>query len=218
MNNSIEFIGHIVYFFMHLDQHLIWVLEQYGNWIYLLLFLIIFCETGIVVTPFLPGDSLLFVVGAMWAHMALNVSGIFLLLSLAAIAGDTVNYWVGAYVGPAIFEKETVRFLNKEHLQKAQQFYEKHGSRTIVLARFIPIIRTFAPFVAGIAKMHYSHFMRYNIIGGILWNALFIFSGYFLGHLPVVQKNFTPIIYAIILLSLLPVVIEYVRSRRKKSV
>ena len=218
MNNSIEFIGHIVYFFMHLDQHLIWVLEQYGNWIYLLLFLIIFCETGVVVTPFLPGDSLLFVVGAMSAHMALNVSGIFLLLSLAAIAGDTVNYWVGAYVGPAIFEKKTVRFLNKEHLQKAQQFYEKHGGRTIVLARFIPIIRTFAPFVAGIAKMHYSHFMRYNIIGGILWNALFIFSGYFLGHLPVVQKNFTPIIYAMILLSLLPIVIEYVRSRRKKSV
>ena len=202
--------------FMHLDKHLGAVIQAYGIWSYLILFLIIFCETGLVVTPILPGDSLLFAAGAFAATGALDVRWLFILLTIAAIAGDTLNYWIGSYLGPKIFHKEEVRFLNREYLDRTHRFYEKHGGKTIIIARFMPIIRTFAPFVAGIGKMTYVRFVSYNIVGGVVWIAAFIFGGYFFGNIPVVKKNFTLVILAIIFLSILPGIIEFVRHRYGK--
>jgi membrane-associated protein len=202
--------------FMHLDKHLGAVIQAYGIWSYLILFLIIFCETGLVVTPILPGDSLLFAAGAFAAAGALDVRWLFILLTIAAIAGDTLNYWIGSYLGPKIFHKEEVRFLNREYLDRTHRFYEKHGGKTIIIARFMPIIRTFAPFVAGIGKMTYVRFVSYNIVGGVVWIAAFIFGGYFFGNIPVVKKNFTLVILAIIFLSILPGIIEFVRHRYGK--
>ena len=202
--------------FMHLDKHLGAVIQAYGIWSYLILFLIIFCETGLVVTPILPGDSLLFAAGAFAAAGALDVRWLFILLTIAAIAGDTLNYWIGSYLGPKIFHKEEVRFLNREYLDRTHRFYEKHGGKTIIIARFMPIIRTFAPFVAGIGKMTYVRFVSYNIVGGVVWIAAFIFGGYFFGNIPVVKKNFTLVILAIIFLSILPGIIEFVRHRHGK--
>jgi len=201
--------------FIHLDRHLNVIVEGYGLWIYLILFLVIFCETGLVVTPFLPGDSLLFAVGALCATTTLRLEWLLVLLSIAAVAGDTVNYWIGYYIGPKIFHKEGVRFLNKDHLHHAQIFYEKYGGKTIFIARFVPIIRTFAPFVAGIGRMRYGYFTSYNIGGGVVWIASFLLGGYFFGNLPLVKNNFTPVILVIIFLSLLPAVIEYARVRGK---
>jgi len=203
--------------FLHLDKHLAEVTQAYGTWTYAILFLIIFLETGVVITPFLPGDSLLFAAGALAAIESanLNVVFLFILLTLAAIIGDTVNYWIGHTIGPRAFQGN-IRFLKKEYLDRTHQFYEKYGGKTIVLARFIPIIRTFAPFVAGVGSMSYGKFITYNILGGILWTAIFIFGGYFFGNLPIVKNNFSLVILAIIFLSLLPPIIEFIQSRRRK--
>jgi membrane-associated protein len=201
--------------FIHLDQHLSLLIQSFGGWAYLIVFLVIFCETGLVVTPILPGDSLLFGLGAIAAMGALKVEWLFVMLSIAAIAGDTVNYMIGHYVGPRVFARESGRFFKKEYLERTHRFYEKYGGKTIVIARFVPIIRTFAPFVAGIGSMTYSRFIVYNIVGGISWIALFIFGGYYFGNLSIVKRNFTLVIFAIILISILPGVIEYVRQRRQ---
>jgi len=208
-----EFISRLIDLFLHLDKHLNDVISQYGGWTYLILFLIVFCETGLVVTPILPGDSLLFAAGTFAALGSLNVLWVFVLLSIAAIAGDTINYWVGYWIGPKIFHRENVRFLNKRHLDRTHAFYEKYGGKTIVLARFVPIVRTFAPFVAGIGRMGYWRFIAYNIVGGIAWVAICVFSGYYFGNLEIVRKNFSLVILAILIISVLPMVIEYLRQR-----
>jgi membrane-associated protein len=198
---------------LHLDSHLSVVIQNYGAWTYLILFLIIFCETGLVVTPFLPGDSLLFAAGTFAASGSMEVGWLFPLLSLAAIGGNAVNYWIGYRIGPKVFQKKNVRFLNKEYLDRTHRFYEKHGGKTIVIARFIPIIRTFAPFVAGVGFMTHWRFTFYNVTAGIAWVGLFLFSGYYFGKLPLVRNNFSLAIIAIILISVLPGVIEYLRHR-----
>ncbi len=198
---------------LHLDRYLDLIIRSFGLWTYLILFIVIFIETGLVVTPFLPGDSLLFAAGAFAAKGSFNVSLLFFMLWLAAVLGDTANYWIGHYVGPRVF-RENVRWLKREYLERTQAFYDKHGGKTIFLARFIPIIRTFAPFVAGIGKMRYGYFITYNVVGGLVWTALFIFGGYFFGNLPFVKDNFSFIIIAIILISVLPAVIEALRNRR----
>jgi len=208
-----EFISRLTDLFLHLDKHLNDVISQYGGWTYLILFLIVFCETGLVVTPILPGDSLLFAAGTFAALGSLNVLWVFVLLAIAAIAGDTINYWIGYWIGPKIFHRENVRFLNKNHLDRTHAFYEKYGGKTIVLARFVPIVRTFAPFVAGIGRMSYSRFITYNVVGGIGWVAICVFSGYYFGNLEIVRKNFSLVILAILIISVLPMVVEYLRQR-----
>jgi len=209
-----ELVRQLLELFLHLDKHLNAVIQDYGIWTYLILFLIIFCETGLVVTPILPGDSLLFAAGAFAALGSLDPWWLLILLSIAAVAGDTVNYWVGNYVGPKVFQQERSRFLKKEYLQKTHEFYERHGGKTIIIARFVPIIRTFAPFVAGIGRMSYSWFITYNVVGGIAWIAIFVLGGFFFGNLVVVKKNFTLVILAIILISVMPGILEYLRQRR----
>jgi membrane-associated protein len=213
----VELIQYFIELFLHLDKHLNEIIQNYGVWTYLLLFIVIFCETGLVVTPFLPGDSLLFAAGTFAALGSLKVEWLYVLLSFAAIGGDTANYWIGHYVGPKVFYKENVRFLNKKYLDRTHQFYEKHGGKTIILARFIPIIRTFAPFVAGIGKMTYGHFISYNVIGGLAWIAVFLFGGYYFGNLDIVKNNFTLVILAIILISVMPAVIEFLNQRYRSS-
>lgn len=203
-------------FFIHLDVHLGEIILNYGGWTYAILFLIIFMETGFVVTPFLPGDSLLFAAGTFAALGSLDPFLLFFLLFAAAILGDTVNYWIGSVIGLRAFEKER-RFLNREHLEKTQRFFEKHGGKTIILARFIPIVRTFAPFVAGVGTMKYRNFILFNIIGAFLWTSLFIFGGYFIGNIPLVKENFEIVIMLIIFISVLPMVFEYINSRREKK-
>ncbi len=198
-----DWLTQVVDLFLHLDEHLTNVFGRYGAWTYAILFLIIFLETGVVVTPFLPGDSLLFAAGALSASGSLNPVVLFVLLSIAAIVGDSVNYAIGRRVGPRVFS-EKMRWLKREHLERTQRFYEKHGGKTIVLARFIPIVRTFAPFVAGVGTMAYGRFALYNIVGGIAWTAIFVFGGYFFGNLPVVREHFEFVILAIIGLSVLP--------------
>jgi len=212
-----EIITDLIDLVMHLDVHLNSLIVSYQLWTYLILFAVIFCETGLVVTPFLPGDSLLFATGALAATAGspLRIHWLFLVLTVAAVLGDTVNYWIGHATGPKIFSQKKIRFLKKEHLEKTHAFYEKYGGITIILARFIPIIRTFAPFVAGIGRMTYGRFISYNVIGGIAWVAIFVFGGFFFGNLPVVRRNFTAVIFAIILISVLPGVIEYLRQRRR---
>lgn len=202
--------------FLHLDRYLSSVIQTYGTWTYLLLFLIIFIETGLVVTPFLPGDSLLFAAGTFAALGAMKVELLYLLLVSAAIFGDTVNYWVGHAIGPRAFSGR-VRFLKQEYLQRTHEFYEKHGGKTIILARFVPIIRTFAPFVAGVGEMTYWKFISYNVIGGILWVALFVFGGYFFGNLSIVRENFTLVVLAIIFISILPGIGEYLKGRSQRN-
>jgi membrane-associated protein len=206
-------IRELVDLFLHLDRHLDQIITQYGFWTYLLLFLIIFCETGLVVTPFLPGDSLLFAVGAFAARGSISLPASLLLLAVAAIVGDTVNYWIGRKVGPRVFHREDVRLFNRKHLDRTHAFYERHGGKTIVIARFLPIIRTFAPFVAGIGAMTYPRFVVYNMVGGALWVSLFVLAGYFFGNLKVVRDHFSVVILAIILVSVLPGLIEYLRHQ-----
>jgi len=208
-----ELIINFADFFIHLDRYLASIIGFFGCWTYFIFFLIIFCETGLVVTPFLPGDSLLFGLGTFAAMGALQIEWLLFLLAIAAVAGNMVNYAIGKFVGPKVFHKENARFLNKEYLDRTHGFYEKHGGKTIVIARFIPIIRTFAPFVAGIGKMSYSRFSIYNIVGSIAWVVLFICGGYYFGNLPAVRRNFTMVVFAIIAISVLPMVIGYVRSR-----
>ena len=212
-----EFIKYLIDLFLHLDQHLGEIIRDYGVWTYLVLFIIVFCETGLVVTPFLPGDSLLFAAGAFAALGALNVFWLFIILTAAAIIGDTVNYWLGHYVGPRIFSKEDVRFLNKKHLQRTHEFYERYGGKTIIIARFIPIIRTFAPFVAGIGSMTYWRFIVYNVVGAIIWVAVCLFAGYLFGNLEIVKKNFSLVILAIIFVSIIPIIVEFIRHRISKK-
>lgn len=201
---------------VHLDRYLGDIINQFGIWTYLILFAVIFSETGFVVTPFFPGDSLLFAAGAVAALGGLNVFWLFLLLSLAAFLGNTTNYWIGYKVGPGVFKKENSRFFKKEYLDKTHNFYEKHGGKTIIIARFLPIIRTFAPFVAGIGRMTYLKFTIYSLIGSVLWVALFLFGGYYFGNLPVVKRNFSLVIVAIIFVSLLPAMIGFIRSRKQR--
>jgi membrane-associated protein len=212
-----EFISKLADLFLHLDRHLNEVIGQYGNWTYLILFLIVFCETGLVVTPILPGDSLLFAAGAFAGLGSLNVFWLFMLLSIAAIVGDTVNYWVGYWIGPKIFSRENVRFLNRKHLERTHAFYERYGGKTIIIARFVPIVRTFAPFVAGIGRMSYWKFIAYNVIGGIAWVAICVFAGYYFGNLEIVRRNFSLVIIAVVLISLLPMLVEYLRHRFKRE-
>ncbi len=208
-----EVLQYLVDFILHIDTHLDVLISGYGVWVYLILFLIVFCETGLVVTPFLPGDSLLFAVGAFAARGSIDLASCLILLAAAAILGDTVNYWAGQVIGPRVFHSERSRFLNRKHLMRTHEFYERHGGKTIIIARFIPIIRTFAPFVAGIGRMSYLYFVSYNIVGGLVWVAIFVTGGYFFGNLPIVRRNFTLVIGAIILLSVIPAVIEYWRQR-----
>jgi len=210
-----DLLPRIIDLFLHLDQHLGQLITQYGTWTHLILFLIVFCETGLVVTPFLPGDSLLFAAGTFAALGALDLWIVVLLLILAAIAGDTVNYWIGAYIGPRAFRGD-IRFLRKEYLDRTHAFYEKHGGKTIIMARFVPIIRTFAPFVAGVGAMSYPRFITYNVVGAMLWVGLFVLGGYFFGNISVVRENFTLVILAIIAISVLPIVIEALRARRRR--
>ena len=205
--------------FLHLDEYLGAIIQDYGLLAYLLLFIVVFMVPGLVVTPFLPGDSLIFAAGTFAGLGSLNPFILFGLLGFAAVLGDTVNYWIGHYIGPRAFSGN-IRFLKKEYMDRTHAFYEKHGGKTIILARFIPVIRTFAPFVAGVGAMTYGKFISYNIIGGLLWVAIFTFMGYFFGNLPIVQDNFSLVIIAIILISVMPAVIEFVKEklRQRKEV
>ena len=211
-----EFLSKIIDFIIHLDTHLSDLIQTYGLWTYLILFVVIFCETGLVVTPFLPGDSLIFAAGTFAARGDLKVGWLFLVLAAAAVIGDTVNYWIGKIIGPKIFHREKTRFFRKEYLDRTHEFYEKYGAETIIIARFVPIIRTFAPFVAGIGRMSYLKFISYNVIGGVGWVAIFTFGGYFFGNIPFVKNNFSIVIIAIILISLVPAVLEFLKHRKKK--
>jgi membrane-associated protein len=209
----VEVISSLFNLLTHLDQHLLLLLQDYGGWVYLILFLIIFCETGLVVTPFLPGDSLLFVTGTLAATGALNVQGVALLLMAASFSGDNTNYWIGRYLGPKVFRKEQSRFFNHYYLEKTRSFYEKHGGKTILIARFIPIIRTFAPFVAGIGRMRYLRFVLYSLGGSVFWISFFVFGGFYFGNVPLVKQNLTAFIILIIFVSILPGAVGYLRSR-----
>ena len=202
---------------IHLDRYVVDIINQYGLWTYLILFAVIFSETGFVVTPFFPGDSLLFAVGALAAIGNLNIWGLFLLLTLAAFLGNITNYWIGSKVGPGVFKKEKSRFFNKEYLDKTHRFYEKYGSLTIIVARFMPFIRTFAPFVAGIGRMTYTRFLVYSLAGSILWVSLFLFGGYFFGNIPVIKNNFSLVIVAIILISVGPAAVGLLKKKGKKK-
>lgn len=214
-----EIIEYLIDLFLHLDKHLSVIIQQYGTWTYLLLLAVIFMETGLVVTPFLPGDSLLFAAGTFASPALgspLNIWLLWFLLCAAAILGDTVNYWVGHLVGPRAFSGE-VRFLKKEYLDRTHAFYERHGGKTIVLARFVPIIRTFAPFVAGVGAMSYGKFISYNVFGGVLWVTLFTWGGYFFGNLPFVQKHFSLVVIAIVLISVMPAVVEVIKEKTRST-
>jgi len=213
----VELITSLLDILLHLDRHLGEIIRDFGVWTYLILFVIVFCETGLVVTPILPGDSLLFAVGTFAALGALDLAVALIVLSVAAVAGDSINYAIGYRVGPSVFRGERSRWLNRKYLDRTHQFYERHGSKTIVIARFVPIVRTFAPFVAGIGRMTYSRFLTYNVAGGIAWIVIFVLGGYLFGNIPVVKRNFTAVILAIIVISVLPAVIEILRQRVRPS-
>ena len=204
-------------YFLHLDTHLTELVGQYGIVTYAILFLIIFAETGFVVTPFLPGDSLLFAAGAIAALGSLNLGLLYGLLLIAAIAGDTVNYWIGHFFGKKIVDNPKIPFINQEHIDKTEAFFVKHGGKTIILARFVPIVRTFAPFVAGVGRMHYGKFISFNVIGGFIWVTLFTFAGYYFGNLPLIKDNFHYAIFAIVGLSLVPIIYEYFQNKNLKQ-
>ena len=209
-----DWIAALIDIVLHLDRHLSEIIQAYGVWTYALLFAIIFCETGLVVTPFLPGDSLLFAVGTFAATGALDLGLIIVLLSVAAILGDSVNYAFGARVGPRVFREQSSRLFNREHLERTRRFYERYGAKTIVIARFVPIVRTFAPFVAGIGQMAYSRFLLYNVAGGIFWIVSLTLAGWAFGNVPIVRRNFPLVIIAIIVISVLPAVVEFLRQWR----
>ncbi|MDO5059937.1 MAG: DedA family protein [Neisseria sp.] len=209
-----EFAAQIIDFILHIDQHLAALSAQYGLWIYAILFLIVFCETGLVVTPFLPGDSLLFAAGGIAAVGGMDIHLMVLLLLAAAVLGDAVNFAVGKYFGAKLFANPDSKIFRRSYLDKTHAFYEKYGGKTIIIARFVPIVRTFAPFVAGMAEMDYAKFIRYNIIGAVLWVVLFSYAGYFFANLPVVKNNLGLVLGAIIVISVLPAVIEVIRAKR----
>jgi membrane-associated protein len=200
---------------LHLDSHLQWLVTNYGTWIYAILFLIIFCETGLVVTPFLPGDSLLFVAGTLSAAGNMYVHGLFAVLAAASFLGDNTNYWIGRFAGPRVFSRENSRLFNPQHLARTQRFYDKYGANTIFFARFMPIVRTFAPFVAGIGRMNYGKFLFFSFSGSIAWVGSLTYAGYYFGNVPVVKENLTLVIIVIVLLSVMPGIIEYLRHRNK---
>ena len=213
-----DVIALVIDFVLHIDRHLQTLCADYGTWVYVILFIIVFCETGLVVTPVLPGDSLLFAVGSMSAIGALDAVWAIVLLSAAAILGDTVNYAIGHYVGPKVFHRPGGRLLNRDYLLRTHRFYERHGGKTIIVARFLPIIRTFAPFVAGIGSMTYPRFLFFNVFGGILWVLLFVLAGHWFGNIPAIQKNFSLVIVALVLIPGIPGLVEFIRiqlSRRK---
>ena len=207
-----EAIRFAIDLFLHLDTHLSGIISQYGAWTYALLFLVIFIETGLVVTPFLPGDSLIFAAATFAAIGALNIWAIFLLLAAAAVLGDSANYWIGHYLGDRAYH---IRWIKKEYLERTHAFFERHGGKTIFLARFVPIIRTFAPFVAGVGRMSYGYFFSYNVFGGIIWVGLFCAAGYLFGNIPFIRDHFSLAVLAIILVSVLPMVVEALRARRE---
>lgn len=212
-----EYISHFIDLFLHLDKHLGELVKEYGTWTYLVLFVIVFCETGLVVTPILPGDSLLFAAGAIAALGSLNPHLLVVLLTIAAVLGDAVNYQIGRYIGPAVFKKEDSRFFKRAHLEKTHAFYERYGGKTIIIARFVPIVRTFAPFIAGVGQMSYRRFALYNVVGAIAWVVIGVYAGYLFGGLQIVKENFSLIIIAIVLISLLPAVFEFWRAKRQKK-
>lgn len=207
----------IIDFFIHIDTYIAHIIDAFGPWVYVILFAIIFAETGLIITPFLPGDSLLFSVGTLAGSGLLNIWLVYFLMLIAAIIGDTVNYWVGHYLGPKVFSKENSRFFNKAYLEKTRDFYTKHGGKAVIIARFMPIVRTFAPFVAGIGKMHYQTFILYNVIGAFIWVTSFTFAGYFFGGLQFVQDNFEFVVLGIILVSFVPAIYEYIKSKTHKK-
>lgn len=211
-----EFVKTLIDLFLHLDDQLATIIQQYGPLTYGILFLIIFLETGVVITPFLPGDSLLFAAGSFAGRGDLNPWLLFILLSIAAILGDTVNYWIGNKLGDRAYKGE-IKFIKKEHIERTHEFFEKHGGKTIVLARFVPIVRTFAPFVAGASKMSYNYFLTYNVFGGVVWVGIFVFAGYFFGNIPFVQENFELVIVAILVLSVVPMIFEWLKARQEKK-
>jgi membrane-associated protein len=219
-----EFIKKLIDIFLHVDQYLSQIISNYGGWTYGLLFFVIFMETGFVVTPFLPGDSLLFAAGTFASpamaldggNPPLNIWLLWLLMAIAAVAGDTANYWIGHAIGARAYTGE-VKWIKKEYMERTHAFFEKHGGKTIFLARFVPIIRTFAPFVAGVSKMSYGYFITWNLVGGLTWVSIFLFLGYFFGNLPFVQHNFEFVIVAIILISVVPIGIEWLKARKEKK-
>ena len=206
----------IIDLFLHVDKNLAVIISQYGMLTYGILFLVVFMETGLVVTPFLPGDSLLFASGALAAMGSFQIWILYLLMLAAAIIGDTVNYWIGDYLGKEVFEKNS-KIFKKEYLDEAEEFYAKHGGKAIVFARFVPIVRTFAPFVAGVSKMSYKHFIAYNVIGGFAWVTMFLFGGFLFGNIPFVKENFHYVVVVIVLISVVPIFWEGAKRRRKKS-
>jgi membrane-associated protein len=211
----VELLTLLIDLVVHLDDHLQALVVSYGAWVYLILFLIVFCETGLVVTPFLPGDSLLFVAGAIAAAGGMNIHLLVVLLIIAAVLGDAVNYSIGHYIGPRVLRDRNSRWLNPEHLERAHAFYERHGGKTIIIARFVPIVRTYAPFVAGAASMPYPRFALYNVSGAVLWVVSLGYAGYFFGNIPVIKDNLTLVIITIIILSIMPGVVEYLRHRNR---
>lgn len=212
-----EWLSYFIEFVLHLDKHLYELVIHYGIWVYAILFLIIFTETGLVIMPLLPGDSLLFAAGAVAATGGLNPHLLVILLIIAAILGDTTNYWIGYYLGPKVFSQTQSRLFNPQHLQRTHHFYQKHGGKTIIIARFLPIIRTFAPFVAGVGAMGYLRFLMYSITGGTIWVTSFIYMGYFFGNLPIIKENFSLVILGIIVISLIPPVFEFLKHRHSSD-
>jgi membrane-associated protein len=209
----LEAVTFMIDFILHIDRHLQVLCASYGLWVYAILFLIVFCETGLVVTPFLPGDSLLFAVGSMTAIGALDLTWVILILIAAAIIGDSVNYTIGNRLGPKVFHQDHGRLLNKEYLLRTHAFYEKHGGKTIVIARFLPIIRTFAPFVAGIGSMAYPRFLFFNVSGAVLWVLIFVLAGFWFGNIPAIQNNFSLVILALVLIPGIPATVEFIRMQ-----
>jgi membrane-associated protein len=212
-----ETLSFLIDLFLHLDKHLDLIFRDFGIWTYVILALVIFCETGLVVTPFLPGDSLLFAAGALSAGGALDVNLLALFLLVAAIIGDSVNYHIGKYIGPKVFEKKNSKIFKPEYLKRTQDFYARYGGKTIIIARFVPIVRTFAPFLAGVGKMDRKYFLTYNIVGALLWVGLLTYAGYYFGGLPIVKKNFSLVVLAIIIISILPAVYEIIRAKKEAN-
>lgn len=216
-NYIFDAIYYLFDFILHIDKHLIYLTQEYGAWLFLILFLIIFCETGLVITPFLPGDSLLFITGSIAATGAFDVHMMSLALLIAAILGDTCNYHIGQKLGLKLFQNPNSKLFKQEYLSKTQAFYKKYGGKTIILARFVPIVRTFAPFVAGVSEMTYSRFIMFNVVGAVIWIGSLMYLGYFFGQLPIIQNNLSALIFLIIFLSILPIIIEIIRAKLKKQ-